>query len=101
MKYVPPVYIHLLRHINVVLELNWKNSGYKVCKNQKYDNGVATVAGVLSNRIFVHFDGWSYRYDYWTNVTSNYLHPVWWCKNNDINLVAPAFCRSNSLFLHY
>ncbi|KAL7297830.1 hypothetical protein TKK_0008863 [Trichogramma kaykai] len=50
---------------------------------------VATVAGVMDNRILVHFDSWDDLYDYWADVSSPYIHPIGWCGHNGISLEPP------------
>lgn len=50
---------------------------------------VATVTDVVSNNILVHFDGWAHDFDYWCNISSNYIHPVGWCQANDKLLSPP------------
>ncbi len=32
-------------------------------------------------KILIHFDGWTDRYDYWTEPTSVDLHPIGWMQN--------------------
>ena len=62
---------------------------------------VATVADVLDNRILVHFDGWHKDFDYWTEVTSPYVHPVGWCSDNDVYLYPPKdYTNSDSFTWH-
>ncbi|KAK9504696.1 hypothetical protein O3M35_010966 [Rhynocoris fuscipes] len=50
---------------------------------------VATVAGVIENRILVHFDSWGDVYDYWVDTSSPYIRPVGWCKENNHELTPP------------
>ncbi|XP_028920308.1 lethal(3)malignant brain tumor-like protein 4 [Ornithorhynchus anatinus] len=40
---------------------------------------VATIVDVEDQRIKVHFDGWSQKYDYWIDADSHDIHPVGWC----------------------
>ncbi len=35
-----------------------------------------SVADVKDNKVLIHFDGWTSRYDYWTETTDTDLHPV-------------------------
>ena len=53
---------------------------------------VASVGGLMDSRILVHFDSWNDVYDYWTDTTSPYIHPVGWCQENDID-VTPPNCK--------
>ncbi|ROT65230.1 putative lethal(3)malignant brain tumor-like protein 3 isoform X1 [Penaeus vannamei] len=50
---------------------------------------VATVADVLDNRVLIHFDGWDKAFDFWSEVSSPYIHPVGWCADNNIVLHPP------------
>ncbi|KAF6204107.1 hypothetical protein GE061_002447 [Apolygus lucorum] len=50
---------------------------------------VSSVAGVLDNRILVHFDSWSDVYDYWVETSSPYIHPVGWCEERNRELTPP------------
>ena len=54
---------------------------------------VATVAKVMGERILVHFDSWDSLYDYWTDLTSPYIHPIGWCDKNNVKLTPPN-CNS-------
>lgn len=50
---------------------------------------VATVAGVIENRILVHFDSWGDIYDYWVETSSPYIRPIGWSKENNHELTPP------------
>jgi len=50
---------------------------------------VATVAQVINDRFLIHFDSWDTVYDYWTDCTSPYIHPVGWCLKNGAVLTPP------------
>uniref|UniRef100_A0A146M3L5 Lethal(3)malignant brain tumor-like protein 3 n=1 Tax=Lygus hesperus TaxID=30085 RepID=A0A146M3L5_LYGHE len=50
---------------------------------------VSSVAGVIDNRILVHFDSWSDVYDYWVETSSPYIHPVGWCEERNRELTPP------------
>uniref|UniRef100_A0A1B6E440 SAM domain-containing protein n=1 Tax=Clastoptera arizonana TaxID=38151 RepID=A0A1B6E440_9HEMI len=51
---------------------------------------VASVADLIDNRLLIHFDSWGDVYDYWTDPSSPYIHPVGWCKENGHNLTPPS-----------
>ncbi|CAB0018103.1 unnamed protein product [Nesidiocoris tenuis] len=67
--------------VNMKLEAVDKKNTHLTC--------VATVQSVLLNRILVHFDSWSDIYDYWVDITSPYIHPVGWCKQQNRSLTPP------------
>jgi hypothetical protein len=50
---------------------------------------VATIARVINDRFLVHFDSWDTVYDYWTDATSPFIHPVGWCEKNGTKLTPP------------
>jgi len=50
---------------------------------------VATVIDILGDWLLIHFDGWDNSYDYWTEHTSPYIHPINWCKSKGKALTAP------------
>ncbi|KAA0192783.1 hypothetical protein HAZT_HAZT002382 [Hyalella azteca] len=50
---------------------------------------VATIHDVLDDRVLIHFDGWGPTFDFWTQMSSPYIHPVGWCSENDMKLSAP------------
>ncbi|XP_074058734.1 lethal(3)malignant brain tumor-like protein 4 isoform X2 [Macrotis lagotis] len=54
---------------------------------------VATVVDIEDQRIKVHFDGWSHKYDYWMDVDSPDIHPIGWCNMTGHPLEVP--CREN------
>lgn len=72
---------HAFRHGMKLEAVDKKNSDALVC--------VATVADVLGDKILIHFDGWDDIYDYWSDPTSPYLHPVGWCQANGVPLSPP------------
>nr|XP_015204015.1 PREDICTED: lethal(3)malignant brain tumor-like protein 4 isoform X2 [Lepisosteus oculatus]XP_015204016.1 PREDICTED: lethal(3)malignant brain tumor-like protein 4 isoform X2 [Lepisosteus oculatus]XP_015204017.1 PREDICTED: lethal(3)malignant brain tumor-like protein 4 isoform X2 [Lepisosteus oculatus]XP_015204018.1 PREDICTED: lethal(3)malignant brain tumor-like protein 4 isoform X2 [Lepisosteus oculatus]XP_015204019.1 PREDICTED: lethal(3)malignant brain tumor-like protein 4 isoform X2 [Lepisos len=51
---------------------------------------VATIAGVVDNRLLIHFDNWDDSYDYWCDSSSPYIHPVGYCQEQGLTLTAPA-----------
>ncbi|XP_067135172.1 lethal(3)malignant brain tumor-like protein 4 isoform X2 [Centruroides vittatus] len=57
---------------------------------------VATVSDVLENRFLVHFDGWEDDYDYWTDPTSPFIHPVNWCSEFGHVLTPPKNCKDTT-----
>ncbi|XP_063816370.1 lethal(3)malignant brain tumor-like protein 1 isoform X2 [Pseudophryne corroboree] len=50
---------------------------------------VASVVDVEECRIKVHFDGWSYLYDFWLDADHPDLHPVGWCQRTGHPLQTP------------
>ncbi|XP_072460373.1 lethal(3)malignant brain tumor-like protein 4 isoform X2 [Notamacropus eugenii] len=50
---------------------------------------VASVVDVEDQRIKVHFDGWSHKYDYWMDVDSPDIHPIGWCSMTGHPLEVP------------
>ena len=50
---------------------------------------VATLTKVRKKEILIHFDGWSNKYDYWCDPTSNDIHPRDWCERNHHALTRP------------
>lgn len=50
---------------------------------------VASVADLIDNRLLIHFDSWGDVYDYWTDPSSPYIHPVGWCEENGYDLTPP------------
>lgn len=53
---------------------------------------VATIVDILGDWLLIHFDGWDDNhncYDYWTEYTSPYIHPVNWCKTKGKALTPP------------
>jgi len=58
-------------------------------KNNTETTCVATVIDVLGDRVLIHFDGWDNIYDYWSDPSSPFLHPVGWCQENGKPLSPP------------
>jgi len=58
-------------------------------KNNTETTCVATVIDVLGDRVLIHFDGWDIIYDYWSDPSSPFLHPVGWCQENGKPLSPP------------
>ncbi|XP_062504453.1 uncharacterized protein LOC134181229 isoform X2 [Corticium candelabrum] len=50
---------------------------------------VATVTRVQDKCLLIHFDGWTEKYDYWCEHTSQDIHPIGWCKRHTYNLQSP------------
>ncbi|XP_046679851.1 uncharacterized protein LOC124367224 isoform X4 [Homalodisca vitripennis] len=59
---------------------------------------VASVANLIDNRILIHFDSWGDVYDYWTDPSSPYIHPVGWCEENGHDLTPPNSYKNPSQF---
>ena len=68
-------------------------------KNNTETTCVATVIDVLGDRVLVHFDGWDNIYDYWSDPSSPFLHPVGWCQENGKPLSPPNGLLAFWLFL--
>jgi len=58
-------------------------------KNNTETTCVATVIDVLGDHVLIHFDGWDNIYDYWSDPSSPFLHPVGWCQENEKPLSPP------------
>ena len=58
-------------------------------KNNTETTCVATVIDVLGDRVLIHFDGWDNIYDYWSDPSSPFLHPVGWCQESGKPLSPP------------
>lgn len=50
---------------------------------------VATIGDVIGSRILVTFDGFDDSMDYWTEITSPYIHPVNWHLENGFSITFP------------
>uniref|UniRef100_A0A1B6K968 SAM domain-containing protein n=2 Tax=Graphocephala atropunctata TaxID=36148 RepID=A0A1B6K968_9HEMI len=59
---------------------------------------VASVANLIDNRLLIHFDSWGDVYDYWTDPTSPYIHPVGWCEEYGHDLTPPNSYKNASQF---
>ena len=52
---------------------------------------VRTYFTVLTlGKIKIHFDGWTCRYDYWSDADTLDLHPVGWCERNGWEIQKPG-----------
>ncbi|XP_051775042.1 lethal(3)malignant brain tumor-like protein 4 isoform X2 [Erpetoichthys calabaricus] len=59
---------------------------------------VATISAVVDNRLLIHFDNWEDTYDYWCDASSPYIHPVGFCQDNNLTLMAPPEYRDPKNF---
>ncbi|XP_054273821.1 lethal(3)malignant brain tumor-like protein 3 isoform X2 [Macrosteles quadrilineatus] len=59
---------------------------------------VASVASLIDNRLLIHFDSWGDVYDYWTDPSSPYIHPVGWCEENGHDLTPPNTYKNPATF---
>ena len=50
---------------------------------------VATIEDIKDERLLIHFDGWTSRYDYWCKPDCVDIHPTGWCERNNIILQSP------------
>ena len=60
---------------------------------------VATVADIIGNYLLIHFDDWEKDYDYWTNSSSPFIHPIGWSKENKKLLTPPPTQDPNNTFI--
>lgn len=67
--------------VGMKLEADDLKNSRKVC--------VASVIDVLDNRVLISFDGWDDAYDYWTDVSSPYIHPINWHQWNNMSITCP------------
>jgi hypothetical protein len=60
---------------------------------------VASVSDIIGNWLLIHFDGWDDSYDYWTESSSPYIHPINWCRARGKSLTPPKdYPRSSEKF---
>lgn len=57
---------------------------------------VATITDIIDNWLLIHFDGWDDSYDYWTETTSPYIHPINWCRSKGRSLTPPKDYHKSS-----
>ena len=50
---------------------------------------VATISDIREGQLLIHFDGWTDKYDYWCQPTSNDIHPHGWCAKHMKTLQPP------------
>uniref|UniRef100_A0A182MFV5 SAM domain-containing protein n=1 Tax=Anopheles culicifacies TaxID=139723 RepID=A0A182MFV5_9DIPT len=82
----------MFAHLNYTSDKNKFEIGMAIEADDLKKSGkvcVATVADKMGDRILIHFDGWDNRYDYWVNIHSNYIHAVYWHKENNDKITAP------------
>lgn len=75
------------------LEADDLKNSRKVC--------VASVIDVLDNRVLISFDGWDDAYDYWTDVSSPYIHPINWHQWNNMPITCPPDLSYNFTWERY
>lgn len=51
---------------------------------------VATIGDVIDNRILITFDSLDEASNYWTDITSPYIHPVDWHLQNGYSITPPS-----------
>ncbi|CAH8465715.1 unnamed protein product [Dicrocoelium dendriticum] len=51
---------------------------------------VATVKDIIGDYILIHFDGWDCSFDQWAHVSSELLHPVGYCEDQELTLSIPS-----------
>ena len=61
---------------------------YIICTYVHICTYVYTVLPI--GKIKIHFDGWTCRYDYWSDVDTLDLHPVGWCERNGWEIQKPG-----------
>jgi hypothetical protein len=52
---------------------------------------VCTIVNIEYKKIKIHFDGWKEEYDFWVDVDSEDIHPIFWCEKTDHPLQQPYF----------
>jgi len=52
---------------------------------------VCTIVDIEYRKIKIHFDGWKEEYDFWVDVDSEDIHPIFWCEKTDHPLQQPCF----------
>eukprot|EP00118_Oscarella_pearsei_P008476 m.43935 g.43935 ORF g.43935 m.43935 type:complete len:351 (+) comp33479_c0_seq24:1041-2093(+) len=50
---------------------------------------VATISQIRDGFLLIHFDGWTEKYDYWCEPSSQDIHPIGWCKEHCYRLQSP------------
>lgn len=50
---------------------------------------VATIGGIIFNRLLIQFDGLPESYDYWTEIDSPYIRPINWHITANVTLIPP------------
>lgn len=63
------------------LEADDVNFTQKIC--------VATIGDVIDTRILITFDGFEETSNYWTDITSPYIHPINWHCENGFSIQTP------------
>uniref|UniRef100_A0A672G7B9 SAM domain-containing protein n=1 Tax=Salarias fasciatus TaxID=181472 RepID=A0A672G7B9_SALFA len=84
---------HLFKSLNTSVTPSGFRAGMKLeAVNRKNPSliCVATIAAVVDNRLLIHFDKWDDTYDYWCDASCPYIHPVGYCKENELTLTTPA-----------
>lgn len=59
---------------------------------------VATITEIKNEKLLIHFDGWTNKYDYWCDAISNDIHPVGWCGNNAVDQLHKPKCKYGSSY---
>lgn len=62
---------------------------------------VATVTRIQDNCLLIHFDGWTEKYDYWCEPTTQDIHPVGWCERYKYVLQPPKGMPSSFRWSSY
>lgn len=79
--------------IGMKLEADDINFTRKIC--------VATIGDVIDSRILITFDGFDDGSNYWTDITSPYIHPVNWHNENGYSITSPpSKCKSKFIVSH-
>ena len=50
---------------------------------------VAAISRIQDGHLLIHFDGWTEKYDYWCEPSSQDIHPVGWCEKYGYKLESP------------
>ncbi|KAF6777207.1 hypothetical protein AHF37_03213 [Paragonimus kellicotti] len=67
--------------------------GYKLEAVDKRNPGIACVATVkdtIGDYVLIHFDGWQSGFDQWAHISSELLHPVGYCEDQELVLSIPS-----------
>ena len=50
---------------------------------------VATIVDMKKEKLKIHYDGWTKKYDFWATVWSDKIHYCGWCQDKGIPLCPP------------
>lgn len=67
--------------IGFKLEADDRKGTQKIC--------VATIGDVIDSRVLISFDGFDEANNYWTDITSPYIHATNWHQDNGFSITTP------------